>query len=334
VLASLALLPATFAVLASNGPAAIGVLAPSGPDDGCPSPRQVADALGAHLPGVVLPLGQAPTPSTLRLGIATDAAGGVRVDLVDASGETALHRALAPADRVRGTDCSALAETVALIVERYWHEVGYDVPPLERPPPRAERPTAAPVVERRPPPAPPPPPRGARPWLWAIGISAAERAGGGTLASAGLAVGLEHRVGLRLSAGITQVETAPFSLATAHFRRYPQRLGAYLPVRLGPGQLEPGIGLDVEELSIGLTNVTTNTKLRSPFLCSGVVCVSPGVDLALGWSAWSTHHVFVRALARAELALSYRFETNNGQVIWSTPSTYAEIALECGTWFP
>jgi hypothetical protein len=333
VLASLVLVPVAVAALAPNGPATIGVLAPSGPDDGCPSPRQVADALGAHLPGVVLPLGQAPTPSTLRLGVATDAAGGIRVDIVDASGENALHRALAPAERVKGADCPALAETVALIVERYWHEVGYDVPPLERPPPPPERPTPPPVVERRPPPAPPTPPRTVPSWLWALGVSAAERAGGGTLASAGVALGLEHRIGLRLSAGVTQSESAQFSFATAHFRRYPVRLGAYLPVRLGPGQLEPGIGLDVEALSIGLTNVSADTNLASTSLCSGTICTSPGVDLALGWSAWSTRHVFVRALARAELAVSYRF-TAEGQVIWSTPSAYAEIAIECGTWFP
>ena len=54
-------------------PAAIGVLAPAGPDDGCPSPRQVVEALGAHLPGVALPLGQPPGPSALRLRVATDA---------------------------------------------------------------------------------------------------------------------------------------------------------------------------------------------------------------------------------------------------------------------
>jgi hypothetical protein len=88
----------------------------------------------------------------------------------------------------------------------------------------------------------------------------------------------------------------------------------------------------LEEISVG-ASVTADAKLATTPLCVGLFCASPGVDLALGWSAWSTHHVFVRALARAALAVSYRYEAD-GQVIWSTPSTYAEIALECGTWFP
>ena len=46
---------------------AIAILMTAGPDDGCPSPRQLADALSAHLPGMVLPLGHATGPTTLRL---------------------------------------------------------------------------------------------------------------------------------------------------------------------------------------------------------------------------------------------------------------------------
>jgi hypothetical protein len=324
------------AVLASLAlvPAAIGVLAPSGPDDGCPSPRQVADALGAHLPGVVLPLGQAPGPTALRLGVAADPSGAIRVDLTDASGETELHRALSPTERVRGADCPALAETVALIVERYWREVGYDLPPLERPksPPPAPAPPPATSLEAAPPREPAQRPPAAGSWLWAVGAAGAERAGGGTVASLGLAAGVEHRIGLRLSGGITESDAVPLAYATGHFRRYPLRLGAYLPVRLGPGQLEPGLGLDLEEISVGLSDVTAGAYLAPTSLCRGVFCASPGVDLALGWSAWSTHHVFVRALTRAQASVSYRFVAD-GKVIWSTPATYAEFALECGAWF-
>ena len=48
-----------------------------------------------------------------------------------------LHRAL-PA---RGPgECAALADTIALIIERYWREVGYDAPPLQA----ARGPAAAP----------------------------------------------------------------------------------------------------------------------------------------------------------------------------------------------
>jgi hypothetical protein len=321
-------------------PAAIGVLAPSGPDDGCPSPRQVVEALGAHLPGVALPLGQAPGPSALRLRVATDAAGVTRLDLGDAQGETVLHRAFVPADRMPA--CEALAETVALVIERYWREVGYDVPPLELPPPTPPAPPPP-----TPPPAPPPsratgpePRSGPSPapaWRWSVGGLASVRSDHGALGAAGLAVGVQGRIGLRLSGQITEADATTFSFATAHFRRYPLRLGAFLPLRVGLGQLEPGIGLDWEEISLGLTHVTAgpNATLAHNSLCTGAFCASPGVDLALGWSAWSTHHVFVRALARAAVAVPYRFTAaQSGATVWSTPRTYLEAGIECGVWFP
>ena len=110
---------------------AIAILLPAGADDGCPSPRQVSDAVSAHLPGVVLPLGRAPGPSALRLSVTTDGAGTLRVDLSDPQGGALLRRRVAPetAARTKAAECVALAETAALIVDRYWHEVGYEVPP-------------------------------------------------------------------------------------------------------------------------------------------------------------------------------------------------------------
>jgi hypothetical protein len=310
-------------------PAAIAVLAPAGPDEGCPSPRQVVEALGAHLPGVALPLGQPPGPSALRLRVATDATGATLLDLGDANGETVLRRALVPTDRAPA--CGALAETVALIIERYWREVGYDVPPLEVTP-EAPTPVSPPPAAK---PPPPPPEPAAAPWRWGVGLLASVRSDHGALGSAGLAASLQGRIGVRLSGQISQSESAMLPFATAHFRRYPVRLGGYVPLRLGPGQLEPGIGLDLDEISVALTNVTAGRTLGSASLCSGVFCASPGLDVALGWSAWSTHHVFIRALTRAEVAVPYRFvAAESNAVVWSTPRTYLEAAIECGLWFP
>src|SRR3954471_8557055 len=117
------------------------------PEQACPASRQVTEALSARLPGVVLPSGQAARPGMVRLVVTVDATG-VRIDLSDAEGAPLLHRAL-PA---RGPDeCAALADTIALIIERYWREVGYDAPPLQAP--------AAPP----PPAAPPAPPRAPEP---------------------------------------------------------------------------------------------------------------------------------------------------------------------------
>ena len=314
-------------------PAAIAVLAPAGPDDGCPSPRQVVEALGAHLPGVALPLGQPPGPSALRLRVATDATGVTLLDLGNANGETVLHRALAPTATAtdRRPACGALAETVALIIERYWREVGYDVPPVEVTP--AAPPPVTPQLVAKPPPSEPAPP--GAPWRWGVGLLAAVRSDHGALGSAGLAASVQGRIGVRLSGQITHSESAMFPFATAHFRRYPVRLGGYVPLRLGPGQLEPGIGVDLDEISIALTNVTADRTLGSATLCTGVFCASPGLDVALGWSAWSTHHVFVRALTRAEVAVPYRFVVAESNAVGlEYPRTYLEAAIECGLWFP
>jgi hypothetical protein len=322
VLASLALVPA-----------AIGVLAPAGPDEGCPSPRQVADALGAHLPGTVLPLGLTIGPSALRLAVATDPTGVTRVDLFESGGDTLLHRTLSPGERARGSDCPALAETAALIVERYWHEVGYDLPPLQPPPPPPPPPPSATekpsIAESRPPPAPAP---RAHP-LWLLGLAAGGRAGdAGTFdPSALLSLTFEGSVGLRLSAGVMSGASAVTSLGTASFHQFPVRLGSYLRLPLGPGQLEPGLGVDLDAIWVGLTGMHPDVGLTSPPLCTGQFCASPGADLALGWSMTTTHHVYFRALALAGGAASLRFTADN-RVLWSTPRTYVEFAIECGAW--
>ena len=57
------------------------------------------------------------------------------------------------------------------------------------------------------------------------------------------------------------------STRQAAFRRFPLRLGAYWPVPLGVGQLEPGLGLDLDLISVSIPN--DGTQLRSPSSCSG-----------------------------------------------------------------
>ena len=220
-------------------PAAIAVLTPAGPDDGCPSPRQVADALGAHLPGTVLPLGQTIGSSALRLTVATDPSGVTHLDLFDAGGDTLLHRTLSPERagarlRLSGFGRDRRAHRRALLARR----VGYDLPPLQPPPPLPSVPTKPAIAESRPPPKAG---GGAGPWRWSLGLAAGERAGntGAFDPSALLTLAVEGRIGLRLSAGIMSGASEVTSLGTATFHRFPIRLGGYLRLPLGPGQLEP-----------------------------------------------------------------------------------------------
>ena len=313
------------------------------PEQTCPAARQITDALVARLPGAILPFGLASRPGMLRLAITTDATG-IRIDLADADGAPLLHRVLAGAHAPN--ECPALADTIALIIERFWREVGYEPPPLQQPSPPPSAPPPPPAAPAPPPvttvakQAPPPAPNRAAgaPLRLAVAAAIAGRAGdaGARDASVVLAVSAEKRVGVRLSGGVSNgTSVALNAVDQAAFRRYPLRLGVYLPVRLGVGQLEPGLGVDLDLLSVSLPS--NGTQLRSP--CSGGWCRSPGADLALGWSFASSHHVYVRGLARAGISTSYDFVTTGpgisiGDPIWRTPGTYLELAVESGLWFP
>jgi hypothetical protein len=314
------------------------------PEQACPASRQVTEALSARLPGVVLPSGQAARPGMVRLVVTIDATG-VRIDLADPEGTPLLHRAL-PA---RGpAECAALADTIALIIERYWREVGYDAPPLQAPAPPPPAPPPVPPPPRAPEPAVTPaatvekqarraerPPTAAVPLALALAAGVAARTGDpGARDAAMLSFTLEGRIGIRLSAGVSTGAGAPLEgTGQAAFRRFPLRLGAYWPVPLGVGQLEPGLGVDLDLISLSIPN--DGTQLRSPSSCSGGLCRSAGADLSLGWSIASTHHVYLRALARAGLSTAYDFVTGmNGDPVWRTPSTYLEVAVESGLRFP
>jgi hypothetical protein len=344
-------------VLAALVPAyAIAILMPAGPDDGCPSPRQVDDALSAHLPGMVLALGRPTSPTTLHLAVTTDAAGAMRLDLTDPEGGPLLHRWLAAAERTRGGDCAALAETAALIVERYWHEVGYDVA-IEAPPPpppsptppappekAAPRPIAQPVaqpteaLETPPPAARPSPPVPLPPSRWWMGAAGGGRLGDSStrqwLASLAFTVERpirERRIGLRLSGGIDPGVTyqwSPSAGATDRvtLRQFPVRMGAYLAVPFGPGQLEPGIGVDLDVVSAAVTDVSgSRTRLSA----------GPGVDVALGWATLFRPDIYFRLLGLAGTEVPYRFVTAlNQSPFWSTPRVYLDLGLELGLWFP
>lgn len=350
-----ALLPVFVLLLADQPRAAdshqIAVSVP--PEQTCPGPRQVTDALVARLPGVVLPNGQTPRPGMLRLAVATDPGGSIRLDLADPEGTPLLHRVLAV---TRGPgECAALADTIALIIERYWREVGYDAPATPPPPPpnpppppapappptvRAAEPAPAPApaaaVEARRAAQPPEVDHGGAGLRWSLAAALAGRAGDQSArdASAQVALSGEGRIGIRVSGGVSSATTAVAGARAVDSRRFPLRVGGYLPIRLGVGQLEPGLGVNADLMVFSIRNPNGVVAPNSPALCSGRLCATPSVDLALGWSFVSAHHVYVRALARGGASLYYSFETMDHDPIWRTPSTYLELALESGLWFP
>jgi hypothetical protein len=308
-------------------------LAPATPTPECPSAAELAPALNALIPGLVT-AAPASTPLPLaggyRLGVATTHEGDVRVDLADAQGEVALHRMLPAPPRGHAPDCPALAETIALIVDRYLHDIGFEVPPLPppepapAPPPSVTEPPATVVV---PGPAAAAPARA----LWRLGLMGNARRGdaGGFDSDGDLALGVEStgtgaRWGGRVSAGYARPADARWSDKAATLRRVPVRLGLYLAIPVGPGRLEPGVGAGADLLVVSASGPGTADDTR----------VAPSGDLALGYALPLPGPVYARVLSRAALAVPYTFKALDGSPVWATPRVYGEIGVELGFAFP
>jgi hypothetical protein len=123
----------------------VAVVPDSGP--GCPSARDVEEALYARVPAAVIPYSEAKRRDALQLALTAPAPDGHRTfTLADNTGQARLQRTLPPGGP---TDCAALAETAALIVQRFLTEIEEPVvetaplpaprPSLESPPPGPER---------------------------------------------------------------------------------------------------------------------------------------------------------------------------------------------------
>lgn len=309
VLAAAALVPAY----------AIAVVASGGWDDGCPSPRQVTDALAVRVPAVVLPPGQAPTPGAFRLAV-TSSTGAVRLQLIDAAGEPALVRTLPPGVRGRTADCPALAESVALIVDRYLHDIGYEAPPLPPPAP-------PPAVIRAAPPSSPTP---AARTVWQLGAAAEARLGdAGSVDGVGvLSLSVDgpmgrRRAGARLAVGMGTRSSSNLSTTSASLRRMPLRAGAYLAVPAGPGRIEPGLDGGVDVLLVSGARAAGSQ-------------LAPFGDVTLGYLLPFLRHIYVRAMARGGVAVPYTFQDTPtaSHTVWSTPRTYLEFSVESGVSFP
>ena len=83
----------------------------------------------ARIPAVVVSGSEASNPGVLRLAVSGGSGPDpLRIEMTDQGGEARLYRNLVVAEHNRG-DCAALAETVALIVDRFLHDLGYEAPP-------------------------------------------------------------------------------------------------------------------------------------------------------------------------------------------------------------
>jgi hypothetical protein len=145
---------------------AVSVLVAPGPEEGCPSARQVSAALSERESAAQ---GTRALDSESALTLVLPAPGTPQepsFSLIDRQGKLRLFRTLARPGSTHARDCAALAVTVAIIVQRYLDEVE-----LPEPEP-ARKSSAIPVA----PPAPEPvvadsPHRARARWDISLGIS-------------------------------------------------------------------------------------------------------------------------------------------------------------------
>jgi hypothetical protein len=151
------------AILQAALQAALVTVAP-GPSDNCPSSAQVLAALERHVPNLLTSPPDQNTTNQLTLVLSPAlSTGDTSFFLIDKNGRVRIYRTLPPPVGDRARDCSALADTVALIVERYFDEL--ELPNLPEKKRKAEPAAATPAPLPPPPPKPagPPPPKPAGP---------------------------------------------------------------------------------------------------------------------------------------------------------------------------
>ena len=284
----------------------------------------MATAIAARLPGVPVTAGAPATAGGLRLQLqpgSASVAASLDILLSDEGGQTLLRRSLPSPRPPRAPDCGAMAETIALIVDRYLAEVATS--PAAAPVARAPAAEATPV-----PGAAPEPPTDI-----ALVGGGSWRSNGDALEGFETLLGIDlHRAarergaGASLTIGIAPLAEGRWSTGRATLRRIPIRLGTYLSLAAGPGRLEPGLNLGIDVLLVDARGGDAMTR--------SLGSASPNVEAAIAYRLRGGIY-FARAGAAAGLAVPYRLTglgaDSDGAV--GTPRTYLRIGLETGFYF-
>lgn len=307
---------------------------PNAPD-ACPSQDLVAESLAARMPGVVARPGREPGPNVLRLGLGVTPEGATHITVTDSSGALRLERDLdtsagapsgaarpRPAPTDRGGACAALADTVALIVERYMRHIGYHEPPpparVEAPPPPAPAPSAAEPtgpgfrlgvgLAARPP--------WNAPWRLEPELGGALRVGRLELA-ASVGVGLPHE---------QTVPGAPTS-ASVTWMAVPARLSVGWALDLGRLTLIPaaGAGLDVVLARSQGLGQTRRSSAVEPTLEAGLAAV-----VSLTRRVWIGARAFQGIDLRPEEFFVTAGSPPQSQTLFVTPRVYTRLGVDFG----
>lgn len=340
------------------------VAPPTAPDAGCPSARQVAEAMEVRIPTLLtnpaltpsdsVQSGTAPRGDVLRSVLDVAADGTViRFSLVDARGDTQLRRTLpSPARSKLATECLALADTVAAIVERYLATITYDA--MDDPPASSQEPAVVESVRSPPPPGPPVDStmmQRRRAISVSAGLSWRTTTGGGPQQD-----GLEVRVGgqVELTRGFPRLAilvnvgaapgittdlpgdvahdlapSSPDATRSATLRRFPLRVGALVALPAGPGFVEPVIqaGADVILLS-------STAGDGAP--AASRVRFGPVVEAGVGYRLRLAGAFFLRPGIRIGVAMK-RYDTgirdDPSSLPLATPWAYASFGLDTAVVF-
>jgi hypothetical protein len=279
----------------------------------CPSTRQVNEAISARLPGVLVPAPAKPQEGLLVLGLAGGKSAPLTFTLVDSKGEVRLERALPPARNDIAGDCAALAETVALIVERYLQDLGY---------------------QDRVAPPPPPPPAPHVP-LWELFLGATWQPGSDGLASyegrlgVGRVLGRRGGLVLELTGGARGPSDHTWGVGVSgQLWRFPVELRLF-----GRWPLNTSWNLEGGPFA-GAHLLVLDTD--SPLKTTRETHVSPVVGGALGLRLGMGPHAFVRLLVTGAVAVvRYQFSTlpPDAREVFGTERAYGKMGVETGLSF-
>ncbi|HVU50850.1 MAG TPA: hypothetical protein VHL80_09195 [Polyangia bacterium] len=335
---AVALLP-VWALLAGapgDAPAlAIDVSEVSNAPEACPTQDQLAEALEARMPGVVA-RGREANPNLLRLGLAISSEGIARVTISDAAGALRLERdldlpksgAAGPGGaHERGGACAAIAETVALIVERYMRHIGYHEPPI---PALVEpaRPAPAPL----PPPAPPPAPRPGGPGRLGLGV-AARLPYGASWRLEGLLTGAARvgRLDLAATLGADLPEDEPIPLSsgkgTLRLRTFPARVAVGWTFPVGRRlSLSPAVGggFDFVLAETRGIDMTRRSRAIEPTMEAGLRAVA-----ALTRRVWIDLQAFQGIDVRPE-QFTVMLPNSTKENVFLTPRAYTRVGVDFG----
>lgn len=268
----------------------------------CPTSPQISAAIEARLPGLLVPPEQSGLPEALLLSLSSDPTGTQSFTLVDHDQQVRLRRELPRPASADPSECPALAETVALMVERYLQELGYHVEP------------AASHERRR----------------WDLFTGATWRPGAQGLSAyevrlgVGRTLGGQGRFGLTLAAGIEGTSDEGWDGGRGHLHRFPAELRLTWRRGIGFTLLELGPFAGAQLL---LLRSQTQDAARTDTRLIPVAGLGGGLRIPLGKVP------FVRVVAALGVAvLRYDFVTGPSDqiVAFGTERVWGKMGVEAG----